>query len=314
MGKLVLYRLGFALPQLLVVSVIVFSLTYLVPGSPAAAILGISATPESIAQVEAQLGLDRPAPERFVEWFGGLLHGDLGTAYRSGLPVTDMLAQRLPATLSMIFGGLLVAIVVGVGVGVITGTRPGTTTDRVLTGGTVFGIAIPEFWLGMILTTVFAAWLGWLPIVGWVPFSENPLLWARGLILPSLTLGLTGGAIIARQTRAAMVKSLASPYTDTLAAAGVPRWKILYRYGVKNAMVPVLAATGVTFAIMIGVSFVIEKVFSFPGLGSLMLTSVIGQDFPLVQGVVLLTATLVIAVNLLIDIGYGLINPQARPA
>ncbi|WP_062516284.1 ABC transporter permease [Demequina gelatinilytica] len=314
MGKLVLYRLGFALPQLLVVSIIVFSLTYLVPGSPAAAILGVSATPESIAQVESQLGLDRPVTERFVEWFGGMLHGDLGTAYRSGLPVTDMLAQRLPATLSMIFGGLVVAIVVGVGVGVITGTRPGTTTDRVLTGGTVFGIAVPEFWLGMILTTVFAAWLGWLPIVGWVPFSEDPLLWLRGLILPSLTLGLTGGAIIARQTRAAMVRSLASPYTDTLIAAGVPRWKILYRYGVKNAMVPVLAATGVTFAILIGVSFVIEKVFSFPGLGSLMLTSVIGQDFPVVQGVVLLTATLVIGVNLLIDIGYGLINPQARPS
>ncbi|MDN4478969.1 ABC transporter permease [Demequina lignilytica] len=314
MGKLVLYRLGFAVPQLLVVSVLVFSLTYLVPGSPAAAILGVAATPESIAQVEQQLGLDRPPLERMVEWFGGLLTGDLGTAYRSGLPVTEMLAQRMPATLSMILGGMIVALVIGVGVGVYTGTRPGTTADRVLTGGTVLGIAIPEFWLGMILTTVFASWLGWLPIVGWVPLSEDPLGWLRGLILPSLTLGLTGGAIIARQTRAAMVSALAAPYTDTLTAAGVSRGRVLYRYGVKNALVPVLASAGVVFAILIGVSFVIERVFSFPGLGSLMLTSTIGQDFPVVQGVVLLTATLVIAVNLLLDICYGLINPQARPA
>ncbi|WP_297081231.1 ABC transporter permease [uncultured Demequina sp.] len=314
MGKLVLYRLGFAIPQLLVVSVVVFSLTYLVPGSPAAAILGVSATPESIALVEEQLGLNRPAGERLLEWFGGLVQGDLGTAYRSGLPVTEMLAQRIPATLSMILGGMVVAIVIGVGVGVYTGTRPGTKADRLLTGGTVLGIAIPEFWLGILLTTVFAAQLGWLPIIGWVPFTVDPWGWFVGLILPSLTLGITGGAIIARQTRASMVRALAAPYTDTLTAAGVPRWKILYQYGVKNAMVPVLASIGVVFAILIGVSFVIEKVFSFPGLGSLMLTSTIGQDFPVVQGVVLFTATLVIAVNLLIDILYGLINPQARPA
>ena len=313
MGKLVLYRLAFAVPQLLIVSVLVFSLTYLVPGSPAAAILGVAATPESIALVEAQLGLDRPPLERLVEWFGGLFTGDLGTAYRSGLPVTDMLAQRMPATLSLILGGMIMALIIGVGVGVYTGTRPGTTADRVLTGGTVLGIAIPEFWLGMILTTVFAAQLGWLPIVAWVPPSDDFLGWLRALILPSLTLGLTGGAIIARQTRAAMVAALAAPYTDTLTAAGVKRSRILYRYGVKNALVPVLASAGVVFAILIGVSFVIEKVFSFPGLGSLMLTSTIGQDFPVVQGVVLLTATLVIAINLLLDVSYGLINPQARP-
>ncbi len=314
MGKLVLYRLAFALPQLLLISVLVFALTYMVPGSPAGAILGAAATPESIAQVEAQLGLDQPVMTRLVDWFGGLLHGDLGTAYRSGLPVTDMLVQRIPATLSMVFGGIVVALIIGVGVGVFTGTRPGTLWDRVFTGGTVLGIAIPEFWLGLILTTIFAAQLGWIPIIAWVPPSEDFFGWLRGLILPSLTLGLTGGAIIARQTRAAMVKALAAPYTDTLTAAGVSRSRILYRYGVKNAMVPVLASVGVTFAILIGVSFVVEKVFSFPGLGSLMLTSTIGQDFPVVQGVVLFTATLVIGVNLLIDVGYGLINPQARPS
>jgi peptide/nickel transport system permease protein len=313
-AKLVLFRLAFVVPQLLVVSVLVFSLTYLVPGSPAGAILGPSATPEAIAQVEAQLGLDEPFLPRMGEWFSALLQGDLGTAYRSGLPVTDLIGQRLSATLSLVAGGMLVALVLGVGVGVLAGTRPGTKVDRALTGGTVLGIAIPEFWLGLILTTVFASHLGWFPIIGWVPPSTDLLGWLHGLVLPSLTLGLTGGAIIARQTRAAMVQSLASPYIDTLAAAGVRRRTILYRYGVKNALVPVLASAGVVFAILIGVSFVAERVFSYPGLGDLMLASTIGQDFPVVQGIVLVTAALVIAVNFVLDISYGLINPQARPA
>ncbi|MFE5334964.1 ABC transporter permease [Isoptericola sp. NPDC056573] len=313
MGKLVAYRLLFAVPQLLVISILVFSLTYLVPGSPAAAMLGTSATPEAIAHVEAQLGLDRPPLERFVEWFGAMLTGDLGTSFRAGMPVTDLLAQRLPATLSVVAGGIVVALVLGVGAGVFTGTRPGTLADRLVTGGTVLGLAIPEFWLGLLLTTLFAVQLGWVPIVAWTPLTADPLAWLRGLVLPSLALGVTGGAIIARQTRAAMVTSMAAPYADTLTAAGVPRRTQIARYGVKNALVPVLASTGVTFAILIGVSFVVEKVFALPGLGSLMLTSVIGQDFPVVQGVVLVTATLVIVVNLVIDICYGLINPQARP-
>ncbi|KZM77093.1 ABC transporter permease [Cellulosimicrobium cellulans] len=313
MGKLIAYRLLFAVPQLLIISVVVFSLTYLIPGSPAAAILGTSATPEAIAQLEAQMGLDRPPVERFVEWFGGLLHGDLGTSYRAGIPVTDMLAQRVPATVSIVLGGMVVALLLGVGAGVFTGTRPGTVADRVVTGGTVLGLAIPEFWLGLLLTTVFAVKLGWVPILAWTPFTDDPLGWLRGIVLPSLALGVTGGAIIARQTRAATVSSLASPYIDTLTAAGVPRRVLVTRYGVKNALVPVLASAGVTFAILIGVSFVVEKVFALPGLGSLMLTSVIGQDFPVVQGIVMITALMVIAVNLLLDIGYGLINPQARP-
>ncbi|WP_419702898.1 ABC transporter permease [Promicromonospora sp. NFX87] len=313
MGKLIAYRLLFAVPQLLIISVVVFSLTYLVPGSPAAAILGASATPEAIAQVEAQLGLDRPPVERFAEWFGGLLTGDLGMSFRAGIPVADMLAQRLPATLSIVLGGMVVAIVLGVGAGIYTGTRPGTLADRLVTGGTVVGLAIPEFWLGLLLTSVFAVHLGWIPIVAWTPITDDPLAWLRGLVMPSITLGLTGGAMIARQTRAAVVTSLAAPYTDTLTAAGVSRRLLVARYGVKNALVPVLATTGVTFAILIGISFVVEKVFALPGLGSVMLTSVIGQDFPVVQGVVMITAVLVIVVNLLLDISYGLINPQARP-
>lgn len=313
MGKLIAYRLAFAIPQLIIISVVVFSLTYLVPGSAAAAMLGNAANPAAIAQVEAQLGLDQPALQRFISWMGAIVTGDMGSSMRLGVPVSDLVSDRVWATLSIVCGGMLVALILGVGAGVYTGTRPGTTKDRVITGGTVLGLAIPEFWLGLLLTMVFASQLGWVPVVAWTPFTDDPIAWLRGLVLPSVALGVTGGAIIARQTRAAMVTAMASPYTDTLTAAGVSRRLQVVRYGVKNALVPVLASAGVTFAILIGVSFVIEKVFALPGLGSLMLTSVISQDFPVVQGIVLVTAVLVIAVNLVLDICYGLINPQARP-
>ncbi|CAL9620170.1 Glutathione transport system permease protein GsiC [Nocardiopsis dassonvillei] len=313
MGRLIGYRLALALPQLALLSLVVFSLTYFVPGSPAAAILGFQATPERVAEVEAQLGLDRPALVRLVDWYAGAFTGDLGQSYVSGRPVTDMLLQRMPATLSLVLGGVVVALVVGVGLGALAGTRPGGVADRVIAAVTSVGLAVPQFWIGLVLTLVFAVRLGWVPVIGYIPLEQDPVAWARGLILPSLALGLSAAALIARQTRAAMVTALSSRYVDALTATGISRSRVVVRYGLKNAMVPVLAATGITFSIMIGASFVVEKVFGFPGVGSLLLTSVIGKDYPVVQGGVLLIACLVIAVNLLIDVGYGLLNPKARP-
>jgi peptide/nickel transport system permease protein len=313
MSKLVGYRLLLAAPQLALVALLAFSLTYIVPGSPAAAVLGASATPDLIAQVETQLGLDRPMFTRLVEWFGAAITGDLGVSYRASLPVTDLLLQRLPATLSLIVGGLVVSVLVGIGMGMLAGVRPGSLRDRAVVGVTSVGNAIPEFWLGLVFLLVFAVEFGWFPVVGYVPFDVDPLAWLTGMVLPSLALGIGSSALIARQTRAAMVSALTSSYVDTLTAAGVSRRRIVFRYALKNAMVPVLSATGITVNILIGASFVVEKVFSFPGIGNLMLTSVIGKDFPVVQGGVLLVACLVIVVNLLIDVGYGLLNPQARP-
>lgn len=313
MRRLVGYRLLLAAPQLALVALLAFSLTYVVPGSPAREILGASATPELVAQVEAKLGLDLPVFTRLADWFGGALTGDLGTSYRSNLPVAGLLLERLPATLSLIAGGLVVAVLVGIGMGILAGVRPGSVRDRAVVGVTSVGNAIPEFWLGLVFLLVFAVELGWFPVVGYVPFDVDPLAWLKGLVLPALALGIGSSALIARQTRAAMVAALRSPYVDTLTAAGVARKRIVFRYALKNAMVPVLAATGITVNILVGASFVVEKVFSFPGIGSLMLTSVVGKDFPVVQGGVLLVACLVIVVNLLLDVGYGLLNPRVRP-
>ncbi|MFE5393363.1 ABC transporter permease [Streptomyces sp. NPDC056568] len=312
MGRLIAYRLVLALPQLATVSLLVFLLTYLVPGSPAAAVLGAGATPERLAEVEADLGLDTPFLQRLAEWFGHALGGDLGTSYSSSLPVTDLIVERLPATLSLVGGGLLFAAVFGLLLGVLAALRPGPV-DRLVNGVTSLGLAIPEFWFGLILSLVFAVQLGWVPVVAYTPFAEDPAAWFTGMILPSVALGAPAAAIVARQTRSAMAKCLTAPYIDSLTAVGVPRGRIVLRYALKNAMIPVLASTGLTLRILIGASFVVETVFAIPGMGQLLLHSVIGKDFPVVQGGVLVVAVLVIGVNLVLDVGYGLLDPKVRP-
>ncbi len=314
MKKLIAFRFALALPQLALVSLVVFLLTYLVPGSAAAALLGTSATPESVAQVEAQLGLDRPFWERIGEWYLAALQGDLGTSWISSLPVLDSLIARAPATFSLVGGALIVAIIFGIGLGMIAGTKPGSIRDSVSTGITAVTLAIPEFWLGIILLLIFAVELGWVPVVAYTPFENDPLRWLQGLILPSLALGIGSAALIARQTRTAMAETMSARYVDTLTSTGMARQRVIFRYGLKNAMIPVLAATGITVSIIIGGSFVMEKVFSFPGIGDLMLGAVSRKDIPVIQGGTLLIAVIVILVNLIVDISYGLLNPKARPA
>lgn len=313
MLKLILSRLALAVPQLILLSFIVFLLTYLVPGSPAAAVLGTAANPESIAALEAQLGLDRPFLERLGAWYAGALQGDFGTSYISGRPVTELFFERMPATVSLILGGLVVAVLLGLALGIIGGTKPGSVRDRVSTAITALSMSIPEFWIGIVLLMIFAVNLGLLPVVSYVPFASDPLGAIRGLILPSIALGIGGAALLARQTRTAMAESMASRYIDSLTAVGVERPRLIFKYGLKNALVPVLSTVGVTVSIMLGASFALEKVFSFPGIGSLMLRSVTGKDFAVLQGGVLLIAVMVILINIALDVTYGLINPKSRP-
>jgi len=315
MLKLIGYRLAVVIPQLLIVSLLVFSLTYLVPGSVAAAILGdAAATPEAIAEVEAHLGLDQPFFVRLLDWYAAALHGDLGTSLLSGQPVTDMITQRLPATLSLVVGGLVVAVVIGMGLGIYAGIRAGQPRDRAVTGLTAFMQSVPEFWLGQILVVVFVIQLHVAPVLAWTPPSQDVGKWLAGLVLPAIALGVGTSALIARQTRTAIAEALSSRYIDTLVAAGVPRRRILWTYAFKNSLVPALAAVGLAVGVLFGVSLVMEKVFSFPGLGTLMLQSVLAKDFPVVQGVALVIGVIVIIVNMVLDISYGLINPKARPA
>lgn len=313
MFRLLVSRVALALPQLLLLSLLVFCLTYLIPGSAAAAILGTSATPENIAVLESQLGLDQPFWVRLWEFYAGLFQGDLGNSYVSARPVQSVLAERLPATLSLLAGGMIVAVLVGLALGIIGGTKPGSIRDRISTGITAITMSVPEFWFGIILLLMLSVQLGLLPVVAWVPPSHDLVGWLKGLLMPSLALGTTGAALIARQTRTTMAQNMSAPYIDSLTAAGVPRPRLIFKYAMKNAMIPVLSTVGITVSIMLGASFAIEKVFGIPGIGNVLLQSVAGKDFAVVQGGVLLTATLIIALNLVLDIIYGVINPKARP-
>lgn len=313
MLKLILSRLALAVPQLILLSFIVFTLTYFVPGSVAAAILGAAATPQGVAALETQLGLDRPFFERLAEWYIGVFQGDFGTSYMTNRPVADMFLERLPATLSLMVGGLLFAIVIGLALGLMGGTKPGSIRDRLATATSSLTMSVPEFWLGIVLVLIFSVQLRILPVVSYVPFATDPAGALRGLLLPAFALGVGGAALIARQTRQAMASTMASKYIDSLTAAGVERQRLIFKYGLKNSMVPVLSSVGITVSIMLGASFSIEKVFSFPGIGTLLLRSVTSKDFAVLQGGVLMIAIMIILLNIVLDVSYGLINPKSRP-
>lgn len=313
MRKLLLFRMGAAIPQILVVSVLAFALVYLIPGSPAAAILGADASPAAVAALESKLGLDRPPFERLADWLGGAVHGDLGESLAGSQPVMELLLDRLPTTLSLALGGITVALVLGITAGVIASARPGSVVDRLVTFVSSIGLAIPEFWLALILMLVFAVQLGWFPVISYTPFAVDPAAWLHGLVLPSLALGSGGAALIARQTRNAMISALEAPFIDTLRAAGTPWRRIVLRYALKNAMVPVLAVSGAQLAALVAASFVIEKIFAIPGIGDLLLGAIIDKDFPVVQGTVLAVACVTILINTVVDLGYGLLNPRVRP-
>lgn len=313
MLKLVASRLLLVIPQLIIVSLLVFLLVYLVPGSAAALILGDTANPEQIAQIEAELGLDRPLPVQLLAWFAAAVQGDLGESLLFGRPVADLVLERLPATLSLVAGGLLIAVIIGVGLGVLAGTHARRPVDRGVTAFSSFLQSVPEFWIGLILVLVFTIQLGWAPVVAWVPPGDDPVRWLSGLILPCLALGAGASALIARQTRTAVAEALASPFADMLTAAGVSRSRIVWKYALKNAIVPVLAASALAVGILFGTSLVMERVFAFPGLGTLLLSSVTSKDFPVVQGAALVVCIIIILVNLLVDIAYGIFNPRARP-
>ncbi|MBW0104551.1 ABC transporter permease [Pseudonocardia sp. KRD291] len=305
-------RLAFTVPMLVVVSFCVFSLIVLVPGDPAVALAGENPDPEQIAAVRERLGLDDPFLVQFWHWFSGVLQGDLGQSLFSSQSVAAAVFSRLPATLSLALLSLAVALVLGVAVGVLAAMRPGTWIDRVATFAASLGVAVPYFWVGMILVLLFAINLTIFPAVGYVPLTENPLQWFLHLFLPATALGLAPAAVIARQTRAGMTGVLREDYVRTATAKGLPPARVVGQHALKNAAVPVVTAFGLEASRLIGGTVVIEQLFALPGLGNLAYTSVFARDFPMVQGVLLVVAALVLLINLLVDLSYGYFNPRIR--
>ena len=313
MIKLILFRAASAVPTVFLVGVFSFLLLHISPGSPAAAILGPRPTPETVAQLEADMGLDDPLVQQFGRWIGGAARGDLGESAVSGRPVSELLWNRVPATLSIVVASTLFAVVLGIGAGIAAGVWRGSLVDRSLLVGISAGLAIPEFWLGIFLIELLAVKLAIFPVVSWTPPTRDLSDWAVGLVLPSLSLGLVGAAFIARQMRRSMIEALESSYVRMLRSIGTPERVIVLRYAAKNGIVPVMTVIGFFVVFLFGGSLVIERVFSIPGIGTLALQAVNERDLPLVQGLTLGVACVVIVVYLVIDVLTGLVNPKVRP-
>jgi peptide/nickel transport system permease protein len=312
MAAYILRRLIATIPVMVVVALFVFFLLHLTPGDPAAVIAGDEATPADIEAVRRKLGLDRPIWEQFGLYVWSLLHGDLGTSIFSNLPVTTLVKQRLEPSVVLAISTLTVAVALAIPMGVIAASRARSTVDRVVMGFSVLGFAVPVFLIGYILIYVFAIQLRWLPVQGYRPLSEGIGGTLRSIALPSIALGMTYMALIARITRASMLEVLSEDYVRTARAKGLPRRSVLLRHALKNAAVPIVTVIGIGFALLISGVVITETVFNIPGLGRLTVDAILKRDYPIIQGLIILFAGVKVLVNLLIDISYTFFDPRIR--
>ena len=303
--------IGFALTLFVAAMVIFFLLDWL-PGDPAQFILGISATPEKIAQLRAQMGLDAPAPERFLAWVLGMLHGDFGVSYTQQAPVGRLIWDRLGVTLPLALFAMLISMAVGLPLGILAARRRGKALDTAIMVLAQTGVAIPNFWFGMLLTLLFAVTLRWLPPGGFTPWHENPSLAFRGLILPSIALALPQASILARVMRTALVDVSGQDFIRTARAKGLTMGQAVWRHGVRNALLPVLTILGLQFAFLIAGTIIVENVFYLPGLGRLIATAISERDLILVRGATIILILAVTATMLLTDLAYGVVDPRLR--
>lgn len=312
MLRLILSRLVATIPVMAVVAIFVFLLLRLSPGDPAAILAGDVATPEVIAAIRADLGLDRPIWEQFVVWIGQLLQGDLGRSILSKQPVTLMIGQRIEPTLSLALTTLLFSILVAVPLGIVAAWRQGGWLDRGIMAFSVVGFSVPVFVLGYVWMYLFAMELRWLPVQGFTSITEGLLPFLENIALPTLALSFIYIALFARITRAAMLEVLGEDYIRTAHAKGLKESVVLVRHALRNAAIPIVSVIGIGFALLIGGVVVTETVFNIPGLGRLVVDAILARDYPIIQGVILALSGVYVLVNLTIDVAYVLLDPRIR--
>lgn len=313
MGQLVLRRLATLLPTALIGSVLLFLLVHLVPGGIAAAIAGPDATPEVLAQLERELGLDRPLVVQYFEWLQRVvIQGDFGRSLLDRRPVAEAILDRLPLTVELAGLALVVALVVGIPLGVAAATHRHTAVDSAITNVSGIGLAMPEFWLAMIAVNLFALQWALLPATGIEPLEDGFWPHAESLVLPVLTLASGATAAVTRFTRSGMMDALSSSYARTALSLGLPRRQLLFRFALRNALIPVVTVVGLLAGGIIGGAVLVEQVFAIPGIGDMFVTAVQQKDYPIVQGVAVVLVTAVVGINLAVDIICGLLDPRTR--
>ena len=305
-------RILATIPVMLFVALFVFSLLYIAPGDPASIIAGDQASPADVERIRINLGLDRPYLIRFGTWLWDVLRGDLGQSIFTNLPVARLIGQRLEPTLSLMVLTLVLSVSLAVPMGVIAAWNQGRWPDRVIMLLAVLGFSVPVFVVGYVLAYVFALQLDWLPVQGYTPLRDGVWEWLRHLILPAVALGGVYIALIARITRATMLEVLGQDYVRTAKAKGVGSRSVLFLHALKNAAVPIVTVIGIGVALLIGGAVVTESVFAIPGLGRLVVESILRRDYPVIQGVVLLFSFVYVLVNLGVDLLYSVFDPRIR--
>lgn len=303
-------RLLLLVPVVLLATFLVFALVQLVPGDISVTLAGEAPTPERIEEIRVAYGLDRPFFVQYGYWLGHVMEGDLSRSLLSGEPVLDSIFNRLPNTLIVVFGSLLISLSVGIPLGAWAAVRPGSRIDRALGTAVSLGVALPSFWLAMILVSIFALELDWLPATGMTRLSTSVPEAIRHAILPSLALSAAGAATVARQLRSALVEVLSSQYVRTLRAKGLAPTSILWKHGLKNVSVTLLTVIGLQINRLFSATVVVEVVFAIPGMGGLVVPAALAKDFPVVQGVVLTMAIMIVIVNFIVDAIIAYVDPR----
>jgi peptide/nickel transport system permease protein len=314
MVRYIALRLVQLLPVLLLASIAVWLMIYLIPGDPAIALLGPDASREQLDRARERMGLNRPLPVQYVLWLGRVAQGDLGVSYLNGMPVRELLGQRIPVTAQLTVASLVVALAVAIPLGILSAVRPRSRLSALVAGYNALAMAIPTFWLGILLVLLFGLQLKWLPTSGYVPMWEDPGRALRSLVLPAVTLGAYVSAVLARFTRAALLETLVQDYVRTARAKGLHERSVVGGHALLNALIPVVTVVGLQFGAFMGGAVITEAIFDHPGLGRMLLQAILQRDYTVVQGTILFVVVAFVVVNLLTDLLYAYLDPRIRYA
>ena len=312
MRRLIAHRILQAAPVIVVVSILAFLLINLLPGDPAVLIAGDQASPEAIAAVRHNLGLDRSLQEQLVIWFGHLLQGNFGTSLMLNQSVLSAMGERLPVTLSLALLSIAITLPIGILAGAIAAYYRQTWIDSLVMTLALIGVSAPAFWIAILSIILFSVILRWFPTGGYTPFLQDPALWLRSLVLPAVMLSLFQIGFLARMTRSAMLDVLSQDYVRTARSKGLSEWKTVGKHAFRNALILIITAIGILLSTAIGGSVVIEQVFALPGVGRLVVQGILARDYPLVQGVMLIYGFAFVLINLAVDLLYTVADPRVR--